>query len=296
MPQRLSDDDISALRQIAPNAAFFTAIDVQQQVPLPLTPLEVLNDMEDVNGFDVIDALGSNLTNQSIDRLCKLTKSQSKSMLWKKHRKGRVTASVMHKVLRIKDTTNRKNIVNEILGLNPPISTPAIKYGLKNEEVAWKSYLKYQSEFHNNVTCTTPGLMLNAIYPHLGSSPDGIVTCDCCGKGCLEIKCLYKYENGLPGPLLPDNPKYKEGPFTTQDSTYPIDADFQVKKSHKFYTQVQGHMMICDVQYCDLYLWSKSRSVAIRVPRDQEFIDEMNKKLTHEYLTYVVPAMMSSDD
>ena len=43
------------------------------------------------------------------------------------------------------------------------------------------------------------GLHINAKYPHLGGSPDGIIVCDCHGKGLLEIKCPHKYHNGLKG-------------------------------------------------------------------------------------------------
>ena len=28
-------------------------------------------------------------------------------------------------------------------------------------------------------------------FPHLGTSPDGIMQCTCCGKGVFEIKCPY---------------------------------------------------------------------------------------------------------
>ena len=36
-------------------------------------------------------------------------------------------------------------------------------------------------------------------YPHLGTSSDGTVDCDCCGKGLVEIKYPRKYSTGLKG-------------------------------------------------------------------------------------------------
>ena len=33
------------------------------------------------------------------------------------------------------------------------------------------------------------GLHINPSSPHLVASPDGIVSCFCCGDGLLEIKC-----------------------------------------------------------------------------------------------------------
>ena len=35
------------------------------------------------------------------------------------------------------------------------------------------------------------GFYVNLSFPHLGASPEGIVSCACCGEGLLEIKCPY---------------------------------------------------------------------------------------------------------
>ena len=35
------------------------------------------------------------------------------------------------------------------------------------------------------------GLMIHSQFPHMGATPDGVVHCECCGKGVLEIKCPY---------------------------------------------------------------------------------------------------------
>ena len=42
------------------------------------------------------------------------------------------------------------------------------------------------------------GLFINPSYPTLGASPDGIISCDCCGIGTLEIKCPYCSRNSTP--------------------------------------------------------------------------------------------------
>ena len=33
------------------------------------------------------------------------------------------------------------------------------------------------------------GLFVHKQFQFIGTSPDGIVTCDCCGEGVLELKC-----------------------------------------------------------------------------------------------------------
>ena len=44
-------------------------------------------------------------------------------------------------------------------------------------------------QVHENFKICDSGLVLDPDIPHLGASPDGLVSCDCCGEGCLEIKC-----------------------------------------------------------------------------------------------------------
>ena len=185
------------------------------------------------------------------------------SKLWQKHRKGRITGSKMHSVFTLRESTSRTNIIKSILGMLPDVKTPSMKYGIEKEDTARR------------------------------------VECGCCGKGCLEIKCLAKYKDGLPGPILADDPQCSSEIdsdiwFLSHDKNYPVDDNFQLKKSHQYFTQVQGHMLITEVDYCDLYLWSKTRSITIRVDRDNDFIEMLCTKLTSEYLTHVVPKLMEN--
>lgn len=41
---------------------------------------------------------------------------------------------------------------------------------------------------HENFQIFDSGLLINRDFPYLGASPDGIVSCDCCGIGLCEIK------------------------------------------------------------------------------------------------------------
>ena len=66
---------------------------------------------------------------------------------------------------------------------------PALKWGIKSEDVARESYISTIRNAHVGLQYTTSGLWINAEYPHLGTSPDGIVTCECCGEG------PYKYRD-----------------------------------------------------------------------------------------------------
>ena len=56
-------------------------------------------------------------------------------------------------------------------------------------------YEKVVSPQHEDFEVKDSGLVINPSYPHLGASPDGFVSCRCCGLGILEIKCPYCLKN-----------------------------------------------------------------------------------------------------
>ena len=51
---------------------------------------------------------------------------------------------------------------------------------------------------HAEFEVEATGLHVNPKYPYLGASPDGLVTCACCGNGLLEVKCPYSVRNSPP--------------------------------------------------------------------------------------------------
>ena len=66
------------------------------------------------------------------------------------------------------------------------------RWGCNNEKTARLEYASTLKEIHQDFQIRESGLILNPKYPHLGASPDGLVTCTCCGDGLCEIKvqCL----------------------------------------------------------------------------------------------------------
>ena len=83
------------------------------------------------------------------------------------------------------------------------------------EAVGKKSYTDLVKKYHENLMVYSSGLHINAKYPHLGASADGVIVCDCHGKGFLKIKCPHKYHNGLKG--------------WQDDKGFPLDESGQIK-------------------------------------------------------------------
>ena len=51
---------------------------------------------------------------------------------------------------------------------------------------------------HEDVKLEPRGLFLMQNKSFIGTSHDVVVSCSCCGKGVLEIKCPYSIANQIP--------------------------------------------------------------------------------------------------
>lgn len=118
--------------------------------------------------------------------------------------------------------------------------------GLSNESGARDTYTQQSQESHEGFICRAAGLHINPKYPHLGASPDGVVSCACCGIGLLEIKCPYKYRDYVP--------------VSVTDSKFCLQPDekggVHLSPTHEYFIQVQGQLAICDRDYCDFVCWT----------------------------------------
>lgn len=118
------------------------------------------------------------------------TRLQSHSPLWHQHRLGRITSSLFKRVKNASLVNPPTSLVKTLMQEYHFNSTkvPSLNWGISHEDTARKDYLDLATENHVNFECYQTGLFINPDFPHLGASPDGIITCDCCGKGLLEIK------------------------------------------------------------------------------------------------------------
>ena len=65
------------------------------------------------------------------------------------------------------------------------------RWGVGHENCARLKYMECASMQHQNFQLMKSGLLIHTSYPHLGASPDGVISCNCCGNGVLEVKCPY---------------------------------------------------------------------------------------------------------
>ena len=102
-------------------------------------------------------------------------------------------------------------------------------WGITNEEKAKLEYKLQARNCHRDLDIDNTGLHINPKFPHLGASPDGLLSCSCCGKGVLEIKCPFSVRNSTPC-----NATYLE----------PAESGDKLKRSHNYLYQVQGQLAL----------------------------------------------------
>ena len=95
------------------------------------------------------------------------------------------------------------------------------------------------------------GLIVNPKFHHLGASLDGLLsTGDSSeGQGLLEIKCpaAERWKNEDPHTCANDSDF-----FCTLDKN----GEIKLKRSHRYYYQIQGQLAISGRKWCDFVVWT----------------------------------------
>eukprot|EP00731_Ephydatia_muelleri_P003102 Em0001g3102a len=184
------------LKTIMPKSAILTQLQPLVSAPPPLTPaVKKLSDLimnlrqprystiskdELEIECDRIFREGLKTTQGEADYLEKCTKLQTQSVLWFSHRKGRITASKFSAVCHTSISSPSQSLVEGILKEQNSArrGIPALDWGLEKEPCAREEYRQEMKKTHVNFKIEQAGLFVNPLYPHLGASPDGLITRD----------------------------------------------------------------------------------------------------------------------
>lgn len=182
-----------------------TFVEVNTTVEIPPTLVELSSQV------DSVEKLIQNLpliNDEEARVLEESTRGQSNNKSWKLHRIGRITVSTIHRVFtKVKSLESNKNstvipLLNELTCISTSSVQsyiPSLRYGQEMEEVARKAYIKEMKRLkHKDFSVTNCGLFISKDRYYISASPDGLVSCCCCGKGLLEIKCPSSIANEKP--------------------------------------------------------------------------------------------------
>ncbi len=192
---------------------------------------------------------------KEIDAIEKATRGQNENPLWFSVRRHAITASKAHEIKTRMTTASRlgvgntsfENIFSKMAGNKGPCADlPALKFGRSMEAEAVESFTEMFSKSHKNVRVTECGIFFLHEMPFLGGSPDRIISCDCCGNSCLEVKCPYS--------ILHTTPNDPDGklPYLNYDT----DNELRLNRAHKYYTQCQIQMAATKISKCHFFVWT----------------------------------------
>ena len=161
-------------------------------------------------------------------------------------------------------------------------------WGCKHEKSAQDLYLKTQKPKHTNLAVQVSGLVINPLWPFIGASPDGLLSCTCCGGGTLEIKCPFCHRGEDVAVAAS-----KDRKFCLQPSS---DGSLRLDRSHAYYYQVQTQLFVSDVEYCDFCVCTFSGDeTGVHIERISKDIDLWNDcviKAQTFFKTCILPELL----
>ena len=128
------------------------------------------------------------------------------------------------------------------------------------------------------------GLVINPKWPYIGASPDGRISCDCCGNVVLEIKCPYCSREGY---LEETNIKDYKKFFMEK-----VNSVWSLKWCHPYYMQTQTHLAVSDVNYCDFIVFTCNEMIIECIFPDTAFFEENLSKVEKFMKIGILPEIL----
>ena len=221
------------------------------------------------------------MTEQDCINIEKMTRGQNKNKQWYEARSQRITASNFGCIIKLKDSTKPDTVIKDVMGYRT-FDNKYCAWGRSHEPAARRMYANSRKD----TKVQECGLIVNPKFPHLGASPDAILENSNEGYGLLEIKCpaADRWKNVHPSTCASDSDF-----FCSVDEN----GDPKLKRSHRYYMQVQGQLAISGRKWCDFMVWTLKGWTVERIYADSEYWNNMLSRLNDFYMKYVLPELFT---
>ncbi|CAC5403234.1 unnamed protein product [Mytilus coruscus] len=211
---------------------------------------------------------------------CELaTRDQAKAKQWFNFRIGRITASRVKRVCRTALDKPSKSLIKDICyPISKTFTSKATTWGCDHEKDAKVDYINTMSKNHINFQWHDSGLLINPKYPFMGASPDGRVSCDCCGDILVEIKCPYCQRTAEISDEV--------------DCLKITDGSLHLDKGHAYFYQIQCQLMVAEVQSCDFVVWTEADFYKERITIDNIFCIDMVERSSLFFKKAILPELI----
>lgn len=189
----------------------------------------------------------------------------------------------------LKDKNNSSSAIsltNLLTGQSStPENIPALQYGHEMEEEARQHYLEEMKHLgYKDVKVEPCGLFAMQNKSFIGASPDAVVSCGCCGKGVLEIKCPYSIANQIP---------------SESNLTYlgkgAVNGKVNLVSSHPYYSQVQTQMGVTGRRWCDFLAYTRHGIHLERIMFDRQRWLQILYAAECFFINHMAPVLVHSN-
>ena len=219
-------------------------------------------------------------TQRNIDKIAARTKTQSACPAWYLYKRCVISGTTAKYIL----NQNRKGINNQKLNYHltrtfpSRFKTQAMEYGSQNESIGLRIFFNHFKKLHINAKFHTTGLTLYKEAPYIGSSPDGLVSCDCCKEPALvELKAPFRL---------------RQVGLTSWKLLEYLDEKQFLRKSHTYYHQISLYMGVFNLKRAHFVIYAKDEIISQIVHFDKDFFDYQIRNLKEYYLTKYLPSIL----
>lgn len=162
------------------------------------------------------------------------------------------------------------------------------KYVTRKKKKALEGYSRSKNLNHQEFERYECGLIINPKFPYFAASPDGLVTCDCHGDGCVVIKFLKIMESADSFEILTLEPNR----ILNKNES---DNVYYLEETHDLYYQIQLQINVVELKYCDLIFWSPKPNMdhlIIRINANVNFWNVNMKKAQKFHEQIMMPEIL----
>ena len=166
----------------------------------------------------------------------------------------------------------------ELVDPVPLEKIPSLEWGENNEHNAAAVFMKLEGVKHSHPKLLSCGLFILKSHPYIGATPDNILICKCCEcRICAEYKCRHSIR--------------EHDVLESCDKTDFLEKfnDFiQLKRNHKYFTQITGQMAIAGAEQCYFVVWTtKGKPIIEKIHFDKVLWDKVLPNLILVYKSIV---------
>ncbi|XP_041932837.1 uncharacterized protein LOC121695788 [Alosa sapidissima] len=194
------------------------------------------------------------------------TREQSCCPEWFELRKPRVTASRFREICHVKGQSSAESLADRIF--KGTRQTADMKRGAEMESEVAAEYSKLV-----HVNYAPSGLVIHPTTPWLAASPDGVVYDPNANPqfGLVEFKC-------------PNVKNFVDCKYVKMEN-----GSRKLKKSHAYYWQVQGQLLLTGMQWCDFVVWAQEDYLVQRIYIDTEVQKSIREKADYFFFYVYMP-------